>query len=663
MKRTWIPKSFDSWLKVGVFVLILIFAGSLFAYKINLTRADDLPRQIKIGQEVLNGNFDILYKNTFSYTEPDHKFYNHHWLSGVVFNLMHAATGWGGLSLMKIVVLVAAVALVFLTATKKADFWLVVILALPTLIMFKSRAGLRPEIFSYLFIAMYLYLLVDLDEHPGRKRVYWLIPLQLLWVNMHVFFSIGIMMTAGFWLEKVITYRKNLKQSPLVKKLTIILVALVLVSFLNPRGVAGVFYRYPGDGFPVPIQENSSLANFFAVYSTWEDVSLTLFRPAVAVLAFSFLLALRKSRKKPIFYFLAGTASAILGFLIVRGTALFAIVFLPAAAANFNDVFLVAKKWLFTKLSRGERTVVGSVAMVSLVLLLGLLVFPGWGELWKYRERGIGLAPWSEEPATFFQQEGLRGPIFNNADVGSYLIYALYPQEKVFVDNRFADAYSAEFFRDELLAMKANEENWKSGLQKYNFNTIFFYHYDATANARSFLVRRIHDPAWALVYADRLAVILVRNTPDHQKIISQFQITQENVEERLRHLTESDNPDDKIAAADLFYLIGRINLANAEYLDVVTHRPDRGKVWRVLGETALTYNTETDTVLGLMFLDKAISVGYKTSETYSLLGAAYVRLGQPEKAKEMLQRALRIEPGRADAQALLDALEASAQRR
>ena len=165
-------------IKKCVFLTILVFYGSLLLHKINLPAAVDLPRQIKIGETILQGNFDILYKNIYSYTEPEQTFYNHHWFSGVIFYLLFQLIGWNGLVIFKVIVFLAAFTLVFLTALKKADFWLVSAISLPAIFILRERTGLRPEVFSYLFIAIYLYLLVDLDEHPEHKRIFWLIPLQ-----------------------------------------------------------------------------------------------------------------------------------------------------------------------------------------------------------------------------------------------------------------------------------------------------------------------------------------------------------------------------------------------------------------------------------------------------------------------------------------------------
>jgi len=53
----------------------------------------------------------------------------------------------------------------------------------------------------------------------------------------------------------------------------------------------------------------------------------------------------------------------------------------------------------------------------------------------------------------FFKENNLQGPIFNNYDIGGYLIFNLFPQEKVFVDNR-PETYSSEFFQEDYIPMQ-----------------------------------------------------------------------------------------------------------------------------------------------------------------------------------------------------------------
>ena len=61
--------------------------------------------------------------------------------------------------------------------------------------------------------------------------------------------------------------------------------------------------------------------------------------------------------------------------------------------------------------------------------------------------------------------------------------------------------------------------------------------------------------------------------------------------------------------------------------------------------------------LAITYLEKALALGRKTAETYSVLGAAYYNAGEYKKAKEAFQRALKINPDRRDAKELLDAIK------
>jgi hypothetical protein len=139
---------------------------------------------------------------------------------------------------------------------------------------------------------------------------------------------------------------------------------------------------------------------------------------------------------------------------------------------------------------------------------------------------GLGLAPNVNVSADFVRQNNIKGPIFNNYDIGGYLIYHFYPQERVFVDNR-PEAYSVEFFEKTYIPMQEKEEVWQEKLEKYNFNTIFFYRRDATPWAQPFLIRRIEDPDWIPVYVDGYVLILVRNNEQNQDIINNHQLPRE----------------------------------------------------------------------------------------------------------------------------------------
>ena len=638
--------------KMVAFALILAFYASVLTHTITLPAADDLPRQIKIGELILHGNWDILYKNVFSYTEPSHTFYDRHWFSGVVFALMYHLVGWGGLVVFKVAAFLTAFSLVFFTALRRANFWLVAFLSIPAIVVILERTGLRPEVFSYLFVTFYLFTLVEAEEYPERNRIYWLVPLQLFWVNMHVFFSIGIMMVAGFAFQEGIRRWKTWRTDPFFQKVLRVLFGVAAVSFLNPRGVQGVFYRYPPQ-FPLLISENQSLAEYLRGETTWEDPSIPFFKACVVLLAFSFVLA-RKRRPFPVFYALAALATSVLGFVILRSLALFGFVFLAVASANLAEPAERAVAYVRREAPRFS-VWAKRAGIAALMGACVLLVVPGWRPLVRYRPSGIGLTPYADGAGTFLVDQGIKGPIFGDGDIGSYLIFYLYPKQRVFADNRFGDAYSPEFFQ-QILDIYASEDAWNMAVAKYGFNAIVSYHYGGTPHARDFLWRRMHDPNWALVYADPFVVTFVRNTAENKDVIDRFHITPENAEQRLAPLISSPKPADWVAAADLLNLIGREVTARKLFLDVVAREPWRGRVWALFGNIALSEGTEEGNVLAMMFFQKAIQEGRGTAEVYGLLGSVYARMNQQEKAIETLQESLRIDPGRMDTNELLHSI-------
>src|SRR5207237_900986 len=159
----------------------------------------------------------------------------------------------------KMVLLLAAFCLLVAAALKRADFWLVTALAVPSILILRERTGLRPEIFSYFFIALFLYLLLDLEEHPQHQRIFWLIPVQILWVNLHIFSSIGIALVSVFLLEK-------LRNPNLNRKLGLLLLGVIVATLINPYGPRMFYVFYwainANKDFPLSTMEEYSVPDF-----------------------------------------------------------------------------------------------------------------------------------------------------------------------------------------------------------------------------------------------------------------------------------------------------------------------------------------------------------------------------------------------------------------
>ena len=120
----------------------------------------------------------------------------------------------------------------------------------------------------------------------------------------------------------------------------------------------------------------------------------------------------------------------------------------------------------------------------------------------------------SKAAIDFLRTNPIQGNMFNNDEIGDYVIYWLYPRYKVFMDGR-SDMYGEPILK-EYVKVAHIEPGWKDVLAKYDINYIFFY-------TDSVLVRHLMtDAEWAKIYADNVASIFLRKTPGNEEIIVRY---------------------------------------------------------------------------------------------------------------------------------------------
>jgi hypothetical protein len=146
-----------------------------------------------------------------------------------------------------------------------------------------------------------------------------------------------------------------------------------------------------------------------------------------------------------------------------------------------------------------------------------------WPLLGPPAARGLGLRGGDSAAADFIRASGLDGPIFNDYDIGGYLIFHLFPRERVFVDNR-PEAYSGGFFEKVYVPMQEDDRVWSEQLRRFDFNAIVFSWHDVTPWGQAFLIRRVQDPAWAPVFVDDRVLVLARRNEKNRALIARFEI-------------------------------------------------------------------------------------------------------------------------------------------
>lgn len=450
-----------NWKKIlivaGLSFLIVLF----FAQKIYFINAD-------LGRHIKNGENLLIATNYYSYTEPDYPVINHHWGAGVVFNFIYKLFGFIGLSIFNILLYLISILIFFLIARKLSNFYYALFFTLFALPLIAYRTEIRPEVFSFLLLAIFFYILVF------KKPLWILIPLQVLWVNLHIFFIFSFVLAVVFWIKT-----KN-------KNYLFLLFGLILASLINPffiKGLLEPFLIFKDYGYM--IAENQPI--WFMQKRFPNNITYYHFEFLLLISIISASLS-RKKNNIILFFF------ALAGIFMIRVMPIFALFFVPIVAGNLYY------KWKKINLKWAS-------AILSFVLILSI------------NSSGFGLAPKVNASADFYKNNNIQGPVFNNYDIGGYLIFH---DIKVFIDNR-PEAYSINFLDDYKL-MQEHEEKWIEIDNKYNFNSIYFYRLDYTEHAQPFLIKRLKDPDWAPIFVDDYALLLLKRNHINKEIINNHEL-------------------------------------------------------------------------------------------------------------------------------------------
>ncbi len=489
--------------------LLCLYGALFYAKRINLP-ASDLGRHITNGKIILSDKRPIA-TNLYSYTYPDRPFINHHWGFGALSFVVHEHAGFSGLTFMNIALSTLTIALILFAGNKTVSFPYTVVsfsLMLPLIVY---RTEVRPEVFSSLFVVL-LVVLIQAKLRPAIKlSIIFLI--QVLWVNIHIFFVLGFLVTGIFLIANAVY--KNLNQ---VVSFTIVLIVQILASLINPYGSKGL--EYPLQiltNYGYRIAENQS--PFLLVKIVPEPIYYFQLVLAALYIAIS-LMAIKTWKSGPTAF-----ATHLLALILLAGSVkmvrlmpyfgIFGLLSLSRSLSYLTPKLSFAFRRLLN--SSFALTAIGAlVACVAVVVIQSNLYNP-------FKFFGVGLAHGAEKSAMFFKDNKLQGPIFNNYDIGGYLVYYLYPAEEVFVDNR-PEAYPPEFFTDIYIPMQEDEELWQKYYNLYNFNVIYFYRHDYTPWAQPFLIRRLRDPDWAPIFVDDYTLIMIRRNPQNQNIIDRYEL-------------------------------------------------------------------------------------------------------------------------------------------
>jgi hypothetical protein len=270
--------------------------------------------------------------------------------------------------------------------------------------------------------------------------------------------------------------------------------ASLIGLFINPNGSEGVLFIFNwASKYGYTIVENQSIA--FLLPFGFELVNHII----LGMILLGVCLGLRLVTKQKLHVgeiLLIGIFTLITS-LYVRNEIFFAYLAYLISAFSFPDFRNYEK-------NHRKNTVTISLSFGFFLLLIINFFFHS-----HQQPLGISSSEKYQSGVTYFQANQLKGPIFNNFDIGGYLIYRLYPAEKVFVDNR-PEAYPVSFFQDTYIPMQQDPKVFQAMEEKYHFQTIIWGVEDITNWSQDFLRYMQTNADWKLVYSDGKTAIFSR---------------------------------------------------------------------------------------------------------------------------------------------------------
>ena len=470
--------------------LALLFYAFSFYFVSDSAFNQDLGRHLKLG-EIISKTGSVPGTNLFSYTHPNFPFVNHHYLFELFVYWGNQFVGLEGLMVIKLILIMTAITIVLIMCRKY--YFLLLPIGFIFFHILRERVEFRPEIFSYLFCVLIYYLMDRYSKVQSKKNTYLLffIPLLMaLWVNMHIYFFLGFVIMAVFLVGRI----WKVREVRAVRVVGGVLVASMVTGLVNPSGVEGLLYPLNVLGnYGYTIAENQSV--FLLESLNFFSPNFFILKLAALISIVSVFYAFYRKRLTMVNVLLIVLAITM-SFMHIRSMPYMVLLALPATLYNFGEI----KKTSWMSFFNG---VILCVLLVEAVLYLNGQYYRN---IDKNMQPGLLFVESGKPAMDFVLSNKLPQPIFNNFDIGSYIIYRGYPEYRVFVDGR-PEAYPKEFFEQEYIPMQENYEQFKAK----DFKTVIFSHTDQTPWAMNFLTEIMKDQDWQLVYIDDFMVIFVRS--------------------------------------------------------------------------------------------------------------------------------------------------------
>lgn len=442
----------------------------------------------------------ILRNDPFSFTFFERPWIDHSWLFQMLIYKLYVAAGFTGLIIFRIITICSITILCLLIAVAEGAGPLAATAAGLSILAFTTQAPyVRPHIAAYLLCMAFVYGLKRLSiEENGKDNgnkisvLLFLLFIQVIWINTHASFILGLFMVGIFFLDRLIKrMADHSNQKTFISAGILLVISTIISLFATPYGPDHLLFAIFSHGgqskdalahiaewYRIPWRSFFELTPFaitgvFCLYlivslagiiATWKNEGLTAIVAKAVLFCASIWLTFRYGR------------------------------FMPFSAIMLLPIFLDG----MVAMTSPFRFAV--IAVVSVYLLSG----PVLEQIESpYLTKTISSHyPW--DIVSFIKKNRINARLLNSYAFGGFLDFYLYPQCQVFIDGRTPTVFPPDFF---WLSRQISRDRGalKKTLSDYNVEGALMLSDDAVIGILSEL------KGWSLVDTGENAVLFLKD--------------------------------------------------------------------------------------------------------------------------------------------------------
>jgi hypothetical protein len=500
-----------------LFTASMVFLASQGLF---LLASPDLGHHLVVGEYTFHNG--IPATNVFSPINDDYPLMQHEWAFQVLGYVVAAVAGVDALAWVRLVIVLAMGVILHRCLRPGRGYVAAVSCLALGLFVAHGRFLWRPELFSMLFLAVELKLLIDFVERRNDRLIF--IPLIfVVWANFHGYFLAGLIVMGCFAVGELGDALRSDRDLGRARRLAGIGLLCTAATVVNPYHVEGAIY---------PVK---ALIDLFTVDSHFSVISelkppsefshhwsVKAWYPLLVVFVAS---CAAQGRRVRLSYVLTALAIWLMARSTSRNIGLYGLTLGMLAAVQWQS----ATRWKSIPLLTARHSRWSAVA--TSMFLFAMAGFVGTNRLYvaegELRVFGAGVDVGLEAPARDFIRDHIPADsqVFNSFALGSTYLWWFYPERLPFLDGN-GGAYPSEFFA-EYLSLARGKQRFDPFARRHGIDWVYL-------RLKTKLSRILYrSPHWHPVFLDGDAIILVNESPRFTDLRQRFDLRSSLAEGRI----------------------------------------------------------------------------------------------------------------------------------